>query len=179
MKRITNSSYVAALFIRGFLESIDENGTPLRECQDNGRATVEEFELNMSTPYISKLSKLLGTENVIDKHKEGKHYVATPGDNFDAMMEFLEKNPDWGNTDGKDEQVKAKARVVNAGYYLRASSDERLSPEAWKILYQALMDGEVEMMFYPADKKVGYVKRVNGKLKLKRPQTWKEVIENE
>lgn len=172
MNKITNCSYVAALFFRGFIGAMEGK---LRECQEAGKGLVEEFGFTISVPYISKLSKQLEAEGVMIKHKEGKHYVVRAGDNYQAMMDFMDSHERWGNTDGKEEEYRLRSKVIDGGYFIRANREDRIPHKAFQVLYQAVQEGKIEMMFYPTDKKVGYVAKVEGKTKLIRPPYWSEV----
>ena len=180
MQKITNGSIRAALFFRGFIEEMESGADKLRQCQEEGSKLVEEFlEKPMTVPHLRKLSNLLQQEGVIDKYREGKHYSVTKGENYDEMVNFLDENPDWGNTDGKDEEEKIWQRVRRARGYVKGMADDRIPGKVWKILYQLLDEGELEIMFYPAGKKVGYVEKKNGKTRLVQPQLWKGIVKDD
>lgn len=180
MQKITNGSIRAALFFRGFIEEMESGADKLRQCQEGGSSLVEEFlEKPMTVPHLRKLSNLLQQEGVIDKYREGKHYSVTKGENYDEMVSFLEENPEWGNTDGKDEEDRVRRRVRQAGSYIKGIPEDHIPNMAWKILYQAMEEGELEIMFYPAGKKCGYVEKKNGKTRLVQPKSWKEIVKDD
>lgn len=159
MKKVTVLNGKSAVFIRGFMEYLLEPGNDpkLRKAQEAGQQAVAELGDEISVQYISKMSKLLQEENIINKTREGRHFTTTPGKNLHPFMQFLEDNPTWGTSlkrELSEDQITARSQFLdemkNIGL-VRIEADHPLDKAAYAVAQEKFKAGDYDMVFIRAD----------------------------
>jgi hypothetical protein len=148
-----------AVFIRGFMQAFFEGDDSLRQCQEAGKAAVEQLDDIISVPYISKLSKVLVTSRIITKRKVSRHYVLSKSSLADDFQAFLEERPYWGGSlTGKEQDpIDRKALLDHLDEYhcVRSTVDHQLPKAAYALMMQKFKKGQYDIAFIPAGAKAG------------------------
>lgn len=151
MKKTTNLTGKAAVFVRGFMEAFEEN-TSLRLCQEAGKAATEELGDEISIAYVSRLARDLSTDRIVGKVKKGRSYFLTKSVHTDAFLEWLKIHDDWGRdleNAGVSEAIARSRIVEHLDTYggVRIVSKRPIDKAQFKLLMKNFQAGELELAF--------------------------------
>jgi hypothetical protein len=158
-KKLQTLDGKAAVFVRGFMDHLVDNGLeqaddglPMRKAQEAGQAAVEELGEEISIPYISKLSVLLQDCKVVYKERRGKKFMLFPGVEFDPFYDFITERS-YGTSMTKElpmDQVMARSAFIDhmrdIGYW-RITVEEPLSKAAYQVAIDKFKAGDYDMVF--------------------------------
>jgi hypothetical protein len=180
---VMNLSGMRAMFIRGFLEYFDEQLQTkgkktvfLRECQDAGKALVEEQGGDISVPYISKLSRYLVDAEIVTRSKQGRKFICGKGKNCDEMLELLDGL--YGTRlkgDFEDDALRTMyLNYVERHGSIRSTPEGRIPTSVYKMFMKMVRDGELDLVVMKPKIKGGV--KYNGKTEI--IDVWHEDCEN-
>lgn len=176
---------LAAAFTRGFMEKAKEGNQGLRACGEAGRAQVEEWEMEISSQYITKLTRGLAEDGYIIKSRKGRHYVVAQGERWNVFFDWLEKEArsDWGRSNKSEQEWPDRLKVMNAqrlGLGLLITKDHRLPSTAFRMAKSLSNDGEFDTLFVPKGKKAVLYDKKDGKwVKDSIPKVWSKMDHEE
>ena len=151
----------AAVFVRGFIEHVSRTNVQnrdiaLRPTQAAGMSAVEELGDTISVPYVSKLTKLLETADVIYKNRKGKGYIVIPGNNFTEMTDLLH-NSGWGRTierEASEDDIRMRSAILDhmtdVGH-VRIEAENPIDKRAYQVLIDKFKQGHYDMVFVDRD----------------------------
>jgi hypothetical protein len=149
----------AAVFVRGLLNHIEiesKTDLPLRPAQKAGMDAVEELGETISIPYISKLTKVLETADVITKHRKGKGYVLNKDLNFEDTITFLTES-DFGMTvekEASEDDIRMRSAIIdhmNDVGHVRIEAEHPVDKRAYQVLIDKFKAGKYDMVFVDRD----------------------------
>lgn len=151
----------AAVFVRGFIEHVSRTNVQnrdiaLRPTQAAGMSAVEELGDTISVPYVSKLTKLLETADVIYKNRKGKGYIVIPASNFTEMSDLLH-NSGWGRTierEASEDDIRMRSAILdhmNDVGHVRIEAENPIDKRAYQVLIDKFKQGQYDMVFVDRD----------------------------
>jgi hypothetical protein len=150
---------VAAIFVRGYVETFVDGEVTLRGCQDGGVFLVKEYGGDISIPYVSKMSRLLDDAEVVRRTKKGRSYVVGRSDFTDDFIEYLTAHPEFGSRiKGTQEQEDLRIQVIEhleLHGSVRSTEEHRIPGPAYKYLAQQVREGQLDVIFVQAGLKAG------------------------
>lgn len=163
-KKLQTLDGKAAVFVRGFMDYLTDNGInraddglPLRKAQEAGQANVKELGEEISLPYISKLSALLQDCQVVYKERRGKKFMLFPGIEFDPFYDFI-TDRSYGTSMTKElpiDQIQARSAFLDhMREYgaVRIKATDPLNKAAYQVAIDKFKSGEYDMVFLLKDR---------------------------
>lgn len=149
---LENASPLVSAFVRGFMEKTDED-MKLRACGEAGKEEAESLGFAMSSAYISRVTKNMVKWGVIEKVRDGRHYVVTPGPYFDEVRSFIKENEGWGTSKFKPGEFEDRAkgsRIISQDKGVMFGATEKRIPRGgWAVLQAAFKRGELMCAYVP------------------------------
>jgi hypothetical protein len=149
----------AAVFARGFMSVFGQN-VPLRECQDAGKALVEELGEEISVAYISNLSRDMHKDGIFSKRKVGRRYFLKSADFTNDFIDFLAENPEWGNDVIPDSMLEVQQRTdiidfLDENHSVLIHHKRQMSKASYAVLQKRFKAGQLMMAFIEPGGKAG------------------------
>jgi DNA-binding IscR family transcriptional regulator len=152
----------AAVFVRGMIHYVCSHeparDIPLRKAQAAGMAAVDELGETISVPYVSKLTKLLESADIVTKARKGKGYVLNLPSDTTALDQVIDHmGSEWGTMIEK-EASEATIRMRSAMIdhmtdvgHVRIEAEEPIDKVAYQVLIEKFKAGQYDMVFVHRD----------------------------
>lgn len=150
-KQVQRLGGKAAVFVRGVM--LFDESNKLRDHQEAGLAAVRELGEEISIPYVSKLTALMGAAGILDKERKGRSFTVSPGVAYDDFTKWIDENFEWGTSieDLPDDQTILERSTfldqINHDGAVRLSNDHPLGKSAYSLAREKFATGEYDMVF--------------------------------
>ena len=159
MKNTTRYTGKAAVFVRGFMEHYYNGNTALFDCQAAGKQATLDAGDELSIPYISKLSRALVSDGIVERYKVGAKYFNRDGEHTAAFKEFLAEHEDWGLlTTGTVQDLRDRNGVldeIEAHGAVRGGEGNLIPRSAFSTLMKMVNEGKLDIAFVKSGATMG------------------------
>ena len=159
MKNTTKYTGKAAVFIRGFMEHYYQGNTSLFDCQAAGKQATLDAGDELSIPYISKLSRALVADGIVERYKVGAKYFNRDGEHTEDFKEFLAEHEDWGLlVTGTVRDLQERNDVldlIEEHGAVRGGGDNLIPRSAFSVLMKMVNEGKLDIVFVKSGARMG------------------------